>query len=258
MFWRPSLICRALMGAAGVAAAIVFSLPGGAVLSELFWQATQMRLPGIWSACFSLGHALGRLVVVSPSTVFAARAGPSPRWGMRLRTTRFRRARCQPALTWLPSSPRAAVGPWLVCRQSGNRPQSTRRRGDAVQSAVAAWFPPFYVTLLHARLVAVIMSVLLALLARDNERVAWQDRMATTVSGWRCMWCSTISCRRLRLPVASAFEDEEETRRAALHRVGNQGRHDEQLVQLFQLGLKELPDLSEIRLQRSLVTDNDC
>lgn len=264
MFWRPSLICRALMGAAGVAAAIVFSLPGGAVLSELFWQATQMRLPGIWSACFSLAATL--LVawwLFSPSTVLCSSGWAIATMGHAALANSLSPGRgVNQQLTWLAvgAALGAAVGPWLVRRQSGKSAAVHHGVEETLSNPplLPLGSPPFYVTLPMLGLWAVIMSVLLALLARDNERVAWQDRMATTVSGWRGhVVFDDFGVPTLVFPWRKCLpEDEEETRKSLRCIELGTRAGDEQLVQLFQLGLKELPDLSEIRLQRSLVTDN--
>jgi hypothetical protein len=102
------------------------------------------------------------------------------------------------------------------------------------------------------------MSLLLVLLARDNQRVASQDQMATAVSrSLGHVIFDDFGVPTLVFPWRKCLpEDEEETRKCLRCIELGASAGDQQLVQLFQLGLKELPDLSEIRLQRSLVTDN--
>lgn len=262
MSWKPGLVCRYLMQAAGVAAAIVFSLPGGAVLSELFWQATQIRLGGTWATGISLAAAL---VVAwwlfSPSRILCSAGWAIAAMGHAALANSMSPGRgIQEQLAWLGvgAALGAVVGPWLVRRQSCESATVHRGAEGTGTSLSCPSSGRFLVTLPMLGFWAVIMSLLLILQDRDNQRVAWQDQMATAVSQSRGhVIFDDFGVPTLVFPWRKCLpEDEAESRKSLRCIELGAKAGDEQLAQLYHLGLKRLPDLCEIRLQESLVTDN--
>ncbi len=264
MTWKGCPACQRLVQALGWAGAIVFSLPGGAVLSELLWQATGIRVGELREASCALAATL--LVGVwlfSPSTILRS-AG----WAIALMGHAALANSISPGrgvtgqLAWLGvgAALGALVGPWLVRRQSCDTvPACQGTEGAGAPAAVPQPQPRrFQVTLPILGAWAVTGVLLLILNARDNQRVAWQDRMAAAVSQSRGhVLFDDFGVPTLVFPWRSRRpEDEGETRKSLRCIDLGSRAGDEQLSQLFQLGLKELPDLSEIRLDRSLVTDD--
>ena len=264
MTWKPGPVCRRLLYAVGVAGAIVFSLPGGAVLAELVWQATGVRLGESREAVFGLAAAL--LVAVwlfSPHRVLC-----STGWAIALMGHAAMANATSPGrgvdeqLAWLGGGAvlGAAIGSWLVRRQSRKAASAcqvvTGAEGQTATSHAPAW--RYQVTLPMLGFWAAAAALLLILLARDHQRVAWQDRMTAAVSQSRGhVVFDDFAVPTLVLPWGTRrLEDEEDVRKCLRCIDLGSKAGDEQLSQLFELGLKQLPNLSEIRLDRSLVTDN--